>query len=33
MIEFTCCMCGHKYNENTGDPEERMCDDCLNEED
>ena len=32
MIEFTCCVCGHKYTELTGDPEERMCNDCLGEE-
>ena len=29
MIQFTCCVCGFKYTEDTGDPEERMCFDCL----
>ena len=29
MIEFTCIYCGHKYNEMTGDLDERCCNDCL----
>ena len=27
---WTCIECGHKYNVKTpGDPDERMCDDCM----
>ena len=33
MIEFTCCVCGHKYTEVTGDVDERMCNDCLEADD
>ena len=39
MIEFTCCICGHKYSSMHGEPEERMCyncweyDDILSDED
>ena len=39
MIEFTCCICGHKYSSMHGEPEERMCyncweyDDILDDED
>ena len=29
MIQWTCCVCFHKFTEDTGDPEERMCFDCL----
>ena len=32
-IEFTCGECGHKYTEQTGDVDERVCDECLNHED
>ena len=32
-IEFTCGECGNKYTEQTGDTDERMCDECLNHED
>ena len=32
-IEFTCGECGNKYTDQTGDTEERMCDECLNHED
>ena len=30
---FTCTECGFGYDANTGDVDERMCYDCLNEED
>ena len=33
MIEWTCCQCGNKYTDQTGDTGERMCDECLNHED
>jgi len=26
---LTCIKCEHKYDALTGDPEERMCEDCL----
>ena len=29
MIYWTCCICGFKYTEATGDPEERTCFECL----
>ena len=30
---WTCIECGHKYNVKTpGDPDERMCDDCIDSE-
>ena len=32
-IDFTCGECGHKYTEQTGDVDERVCDECLNHED
>jgi len=32
-IEFTCGECGNKYTEQTGDTDERVCDECLNHED
>ena len=32
-IEFTCGECGNKYTEQTGDVDERVCDECLNHED
>ena len=32
MIEWTCYKCGFKYNSMTGDVDERMCYDCLEEE-
>jgi hypothetical protein len=28
-IEFTCSECGNKYTEQTGDTDERMCDECF----
>ena len=31
-MEWTCCNCGFKYDETTGDVDERMCFDCLEEE-
>ena len=31
MTFWTCTRCGHKYNEVTGDTDERMCHRCLNE--
>ena len=33
MIEFTCCICGHKYNSIHGEPEERMCRNCWEYDD
>ena len=30
MIDFT-CDCGNSYNELTGDLDERICNDCLND--
>lgn len=32
MIKWTCCECGNKYTKQTGDTDERMCDECLNHE-
>jgi hypothetical protein len=32
-IKWTCCGCGDEYTEQTGDTDERMCDECLNHED
>lgn len=29
---WTCIKCGFKFDERTGDIDERMCNDCLNEE-
>ena len=31
-MEFTCCQCENKFNKLTGDVDERMCFDCLFEE-
>ncbi|MAG27438.1 hypothetical protein CMI47_18045 [Candidatus Pacearchaeota archaeon] len=31
-IKWTCCGCGDEYTEQTGDTDERMCDDCLDYE-
>ena len=28
-MEFTCCVCEHKYTEMTGDADERMCHECM----
>lgn len=28
---WTCIVCGFKYDESSGDTEERMCFKCLNE--
>tara|TARA_Y100001951_G_scaffold42464_1_gene33637 strand:+ start:1235 stop:1429 length:195 start_codon:yes stop_codon:yes gene_type:complete len=33
FIKWTCCECGSEYTEQTGDTDERMCDECLNHED
>ena len=33
MIEFTCIVCGHKYNPMDGEPEERMCNNCCEYDD
>ena len=33
MIEFTCCICGHKYSSMHGEPEERMCYNCWEYDD
>jgi len=33
FTKWTCCGCGDEYTEQTGDTEERMCDECLNHED
>ena len=30
---FTCIKCENQYNIETGDLDERMCHDCLDEED
>ena len=32
-VKWTCCGCGDEYTEQTGDTDERMCDECLNHED
>jgi len=29
-MKWTCTVCGFKYNEVTGDIDERMCYECLN---
>ena len=31
-MEFTCCECLNKYNQDSGDVEERLCENCLNED-
>ena len=28
-MKFTCTECGDKYEQILGDPDERMCDDCM----
>ena len=28
---WTCCKCGNKYDNSTGDVDERMCDECLDD--
>jgi len=28
-MKFTCIECGDKYEQILGDPDERMCDDCM----
>ena len=33
MIEFTCIICGFKYNAIRGEPEERMCHSCFEYDD
>ena len=33
FTKWTCCGCGDEYTEQTGDTDERMCDECLNHED
>ena len=30
---WTCIECEHKYDANTGDVEERICNDCMEKED
>ena len=30
-IVFTCCECSNPYTKFTGDVDERICDECLNE--
>jgi len=32
MVKWTCCGCGDEYTEQSGDTDERMCDECLNHE-
>ena len=32
MVKFTCIECDNEYNEVNGDTEERMCDECINNE-
>ena len=32
-MEFTCIKCENSFNSETGDFDERMCFDCLDEED
>lgn len=27
---YTCIECGHKYNDEDGDTDERMCNECIN---
>ena len=29
MIEWTCIQCENKYTQDSGDTEERMCNECL----
>ena len=29
MVNWTCCECGHSFNEMTGEIDERMCYNCL----
>ena len=28
-IEWTCCECNNTFTEQTGDVDERLCDECL----
>jgi len=30
---WTCCECENEYDENTGDVDERMCNECLDDDD
>lgn len=30
---WTCIECGHHFDSNTGDVDERICDDCIEDED
>ena len=32
-IPWTCCQCGNTFDYDEGDVDERMCFECLNEED
>ncbi len=32
-MEFTCCKCEHKFDQSEMLTEERLCFDCLEEED
>lgn len=32
-IRWTCCQCGHSFDYDEGDTEERMCFECLYDED
>ena len=31
-MEFTCSVCEFKYNEMTGDVDERICNECMDKE-
>ena len=33
MVEFTCTVCGTKYNVIDCEPEERMCNTCFDYDD
>ena len=33
MVEFTCVICGFKYDAMHGEPEERMCHNCWEYDD
>ena len=30
---WTCIECEHKFDENSGDVDERICEECMNQED
>jgi hypothetical protein len=30
-MNWTCCKCENKYDNSTGDVDERMCDECLDD--